>query len=83
MHFVQKPELSPSLPGKVGYVQPCAALKDYEEQIITYFSNRSCNTGFQWDARKIENHFKNACKQVEGLISLQEEGAKAGHGGDQ
>ncbi|HRO47556.1 hypothetical protein [Agriterribacter sp.] len=72
MSFIQKPEMAPALLLKTGYTQSCSAFKDYEEQITAYFSNRSCNTGFQWDTPKLEKRFKNACKQAERFISLQE-----------
>ncbi len=72
MSFAQKPEAVPSLPVNAGFAQPCSALKDYKEQVISYFSGRSCNTGFQWDTQKLEKRFNDACKQVEKFISLQE-----------
>ncbi|HTN05798.1 hypothetical protein [Agriterribacter sp.] len=72
MSFVKKPEVAPPVLAGTGYTQPYLPLKDYEEQIIAYFSGRSSNTGFQWDAEKLEKRFKNACKQVERFISLQE-----------
>ena len=72
MSFVKKPEVAPPLLVKAGYTQHCLALKDYEEQIIAYFSGRSVNAAFQWDAEKLEKRFKNTCNQVERFIFLQE-----------
>lgn len=72
MSFAKKPETAPSVLPGTGYIQPYLHFKDYEEQIIAYFSGRSPNTGFRWDTEKLEQRFKSACIQVERFISLQE-----------
>ena len=72
MSFAKKPEMAPPVLRGAGYIQPYLPFKDYEEQIIAYFSGRSVNAAFQWDAEKLEKRFKNTCNQVERFIFLQE-----------
>lgn len=71
MNFAKSPEAFLSLHVNADHTASCS-FKEYEEQIVAYFSGRSANTRFQWDPEKLSKRFKEACKQVERFIDLSE-----------
>lgn len=75
MSFESNPEVFQTLSPKITHTQPysfSSSFDDYEDQIITYFSDRSPHTAYRWDTAKLKNRFEKACRQVEGLVLLQE-----------
>lgn len=73
MSFAKSPEAFLSLRVNAGHATPCS-FKEYEEEIVAYFSGRSGNNRFQWDPEKLNKRFKEACKQVQRFIDLPEKG---------
>lgn len=73
MSFAKSPEVFLSLHVSSDHAKS-SSFKEYEEQIVAYFSGRSGNTLFQYDSEKIKKRFKKACKQVKKFIDLPEKG---------
>jgi hypothetical protein len=73
MSFANSPEAFFSLHVNADHAASCS-FKEYEEQIIAYFSGRSDNTRFQWDLEKLNKRFTEACKQMERFMNLPEKG---------
>ncbi len=70
MSFAKSPEAFLSLHESANHATSYS-FKEYEEQIVAYFSGRSDNRRFQWDLEKLNKRFKESCKQMEIFIDLQ------------
>lgn len=71
MSLAKSSEVFSSLHMASDHMQACS-FKEYEEQVVAYFSGRSGNTRFQCDSEKIKKRFKKACKEVKRFINLRE-----------
>ena len=76
MSFINNPQVFQAHSPKVAYAQPYSfscSFHDYEDQIVAYFSDRSCNAAYEWDTEKLKKRFEIACEQVERFVLLHKE----------
>ena len=76
MSFANNPELFQALSSNIAYTQPRSfsfSFHEYEDQIRSYFADRSSNAAFRWDTEKLKKRFEATCRQVERFVLLQKE----------